>query len=96
MAKLPKKPKMISVSKLLELDPKSKTDQSFLQFQDVILGIQNIMVQENISKNELARRMGISRQAVYDKFAGRNMTMKWIERACDALGVEMRIAFVAK
>ena len=78
------------------MDDRDLADQAFLAFQDFIVGLEVIMVKKEISKNELARRMKISRQAVYDKFAGRNLTMDWIKRACTAVHVDLQIRFTEK
>lgn len=96
MGRILKKTKRIKVSDLLGLDPKDKDDQAFLALKDFIIGLEAVMVKKQISKNELARRMKISRQAVYDKFAGRNLTMDWIMRACNALQVDLQIRFIEK
>jgi DNA-binding Xre family transcriptional regulator len=52
------------------------------------------MVEKGIRMNELDRRMKISRQAVHEKFSGKNTSIKWIQRACLALGVEIRVAYI--
>lgn len=96
MDKISKAKKRISVTELLGLDPNNPDDQNYLAFKDFMVGLTRAMIERNISKNELARRLKVSRQAVYDKFTGRNLTMKWIQRACDAIGVELRVAFVDK
>jgi DNA-binding Xre family transcriptional regulator len=96
MAALPKRKKKMSVSKLLGLNDSNPADQNFLAFQDILIGIHSVMIQKGISKNELARRLKVSRQAIYDKFTGRNLTMKWILKACNALGVTIRVSIVDK
>lgn len=97
MVKISKrKTKKISTASPLGLDPHDPDDKAFIQFKDFIVALHTVMIRKEISKNELARRMKISRQAVYDKFSGRNLTMDWIQRACRALGVELQIRFVDK
>lgn len=93
---LKKAKKTISVADALGLDPSDKEDQAYLQFHEFITGLEVVMVRNNISKGELARRLKVSRQAVYDKFSGRNLTMNWIKRACDAVHVNLQIRFVEK
>jgi len=96
MEKLFKGKRKITVAEFLGLDLNDPEDKNWLQFRELLGGLLHIMVQKGISQNELARRMGISRQAVYEKFSGKNTSMEWIQRACRALGVEVRIAFVDK
>ena len=91
---LKKYKRKISVSEALGLAPHDPDDQAFLAFKDFIVGLEAYMIKNAISKNELARKMKISRQAVYDKFRGRNLTRDWISRACDAVGVSLQIRFV--
>jgi DNA-binding Xre family transcriptional regulator len=86
--------KKISISKLLGLSSKDAADQKFLSFKDLLAGLHEVMVEKGISMNELARRMKISRQAVYQKFSGKNTSMEWIQRACIALGVEIKVAYL--
>lgn len=86
----------ITVDTLLGLDPDDVRVKNWLAFRDLIVGLQKAMIEKKISKNELARRLGVSRQAIYDKFSGRNVSMKWIQKACDALGVTIRFAIVDK
>lgn len=96
MEKIFKGRRKITVSKLLGLDTRNPDDRNWLQFRDLLLGLLKVMVEKGISKNELARRMKISRQAVYEKFSGKNTSMEWIQRACKALEVEIRVAYVEK
>lgn len=84
----------ITPAEALGLNPDDPEDQAFLAFKDFIVGLEVFMIQHHISKNELARKMKISRQAVYDKFRGRNLTRDWITRACNAVGVTLQIRFV--
>lgn len=97
MAKIPKKYRTVSTSKLLGLDPISdRDDVHFLLFKDFLVGLNQVMVEKGVSMNELAQRMNISRQAIYEKFSGKNTSMVWIQRACQALGVEAHIFFTEK
>ncbi len=96
MEKIFKGKRKITVTELLGLDPNDPEDRNFLKFQDLLGGLFRVMTEKKINKNELARRMNISRQAVYEKFTGKNTSMEWIQRACDALGVELRITFIDK
>lgn len=96
MGKVLKENRKITVSELLGLDPNEPDDGNWLQFKDLLVGLLRVMLVKGISKNELARRMKISRQAVSEKFSGKNTSMDWIHRACDALGVDIRIAYVDK
>lgn len=96
MDKLFKTKKRISIPELLGVDPNDPDVKNFIAFKDFIVGLTRAMIERHISKNELARRLKVSRQAVYDKFTGRNLTMKWIQRACNAIGVELHVAFVDK
>lgn len=96
MEKIFKGKRKISVSEFLGLDPKDPDDCNFLLFKDLLVGLNQIMLEKEISVNELARRMKISRQAVYEKFSGKNTSMEWIQRACQALGVDIQVTFVEK
>lgn len=86
----------ISVAEALGLDLNDPDDRNWLRFRDFLVGLSTVMAEKNVSMKELARRMKISRQAVYEKFSGKNTSMAWIERACDALGVEIHITYVDK
>ncbi len=94
MANLLKGKSEISVSRLLGLDSRNAADQRFLEFKDILVGLREVMVEKGISMNELSRRMKISRQAVYEKFSGKNTSMEWIQRACLALGVGIRVKYM--
>ncbi len=94
MEKISKEPRKISVVDLLGLDANDPEDQNFIRFKDILVGLGAVMTEKGVSMNELARRMNISRQAVYEKFSGKNTSMKWILRACDALKVDICVAFV--
>ena len=96
MEKIFKGKRTISISKLLGLDPNDPDDRNFLLFKDLLVGLNLAMVNKKISMNELARRMKISRQAVYEKFSGKNTSMEWIQRACRAIGVDIRVTFIEK
>jgi DNA-binding Xre family transcriptional regulator len=96
MEKIFKNKSRISVSEFLGLDENDPDDQNFLRFQHHLGGLLRVMIKKRISQAQLAKRMGISRQAVSDKFSGKNTSIEWIERACDALGVELRMTFVDK
>ncbi|MDO8518664.1 MAG: helix-turn-helix transcriptional regulator [Deltaproteobacteria bacterium] len=86
----------ISVAEALGLDPNDPDDRNWLQFRHLLAGLTRVMAEKGVSMKELARRMKISRQAVYEKFSGKNTSMAWIQRACDALGVEIQITYVDK
>lgn len=97
MAKVSKKHRTISIAKLLGLEPTSdREDVNFLLFKDFLVGLNQVMMEKGVGMTELARRMNISRQAVYEKFSGKNTSMVWIQRACQALGVEAHIFFTEK
>lgn len=96
MEKIFKRKRKISVADALGLDLNDPDDRNWLQFRDLLTGLLDVMIQKGISKNELAHRMKISRQAVYEKFSGKNTSMEWIHRACKAVGVEIRITYVDK
>lgn len=86
----------ITISELLGLDENDKDDRNYLLFFDTLVALDGAMIKKDISKNELARRLGVSRQAIYDKFSGRNVTMGWVKKACDAIGVELRFLIIDK
>lgn len=96
MEKLPKNPKKISTADLLGLDLKNPSDRNYLRYERLLLELHKIMLRRGISGNQLAKRMGVSRQAIYDRFAGHNTTLEWIVRAAEALGVSMQVTFSDK
>ena len=96
MEKLFKNKRKISVSELLGLDENDPDDLNYLRFQDLLVGLLGVMIRKRITRSQLAKRMGISRQAVAEKFSGKNTSMEWIQRACKALGVEIRITYIDK
>lgn len=94
MEKLSQRVRKISTAKVLGLDPKDPADGNFLRYEKLLLDLRKIMRRRGVSGNKLAKMMGVSRQAVYDRFAGRNTTLEWIARAAEALGVGLEIGFV--
>lgn len=96
MEKFLKRVRRVSVTEALGLDLNNLEDRNWLQFRDLLIGLLRTMAEKGISKNELARRMKISRQAVYEKFSGKNTSMDWIQRACNALGIEIRVTYLDK
>lgn len=96
MGKVQKRNQKIKIIDLLGLDSNDLDDQSFLAFYDLLAGLQATLIRKGISKNELAGRLKVSRQAIYDKFSGRNVTLGWIQKACDAIGVLIRVAIIDK
>lgn len=94
MEKIHKRKRSIPVAAALGLDANDPEDRAWVQFRDLLVGLLKVMVKKGITKNELARRMHISRQAVYEKFLGKNTSMQWIQKACKAIGVEIRIVYV--
>lgn len=88
--------KKISLKKILDLDENDPDDQNYLIYHEVILNLEALLIRKGMKKSELARRMGISKQAVYEKFGGKNTSLEWIQRACDAIGVQMKVTFVDK
>jgi DNA-binding Xre family transcriptional regulator len=96
MGKILKGSRKIPVAEALGLNLNDPDDRNWLQFRDLLVGLLRVMIEKGISKNELARRMKISRQAVYEKFSGKNTSMEWIQRACEALRVEIRVSYVDK
>lgn len=96
MEKLFKNKRRIDVSDFLGLDRRDPEDRNFMWFQHHLGGLLRAMLKKGVSQNQLAKRMGISRQAVSDKFSGKNTSIEWIERACQALGLEMRISFIER
>lgn len=96
MERVFKNKRKITISEALGLDPNDPDDQNFLLFNDILTGLRKAMIDKEISMNELARRMQISRQAVYEKFSGKNTSMEWIQRACTALGVNIHVTFTEK
>lgn len=94
MVKLPKNIKTINTYELLGLDPNNSDDRAYVEFGDLMAAFDIIMLQKKISMSELARRLKISRQAVYDKFTGRNLTIGWIKKACKAIGVTLIFKFI--
>lgn len=96
MGIIPKNVKKISLIKLLEIDVNDPDDLRYLLLHDVLIGLLRAMYEKDVSKNKLAKLMKISKQAVYEKFGGKNTSLEWIQRACDAIGVQMKVTFVNK
>ena len=85
MERLPKRTRKISTAKALGLDTKDPSDKNYLRYESLLLGLRKIMRRRGVSGNKLAKMMGISRQAIYDRFAGRNTTLEWISRVAEVL-----------
>jgi len=83
----------VPVKDLLGLDARCSDDKDYLLLRETLLDLRKIMIKKNISKSELARRLGVSRQAVYEKFTGKNTTLEWIQKVSASLGVRVKISF---
>lgn len=84
----------MSLYEAWNLDPNDSVDRAYVEFDDIMTAFHVSMLQKKISMSELARRLKISRQAVYDKFTGRNLTIGWIKKACKAIGVTLIFKFI--
>ena len=94
MERLPKRTRKISTAKALGLDTKDPSDKNYLRYENLLLGLRKIMRRRGVSGNKLAKMMGISRQAIYDRFAGRNTTLEWISRVAEVLGISLKVSFI--
>lgn len=94
MERLPKRAHKISTAKALGLDLRNPADKNYLRYENLLLELRKIMRRRGVSGNKLAKMMGVTRQAVYDRFAGRNTTLEWIARVAETLGVRLKVIFV--
>lgn len=56
--------------------------------------VRELVVSENISQTELAKRMGCTRQNINDKLNDGNMYVSTLEKLLDAIGY--KVVFVKK
>ena len=49
------------------------------------------MMKRGVSGNRLAQLMGVSRQAIYDRFSGKNTSLEWIIKVAELLGMKVLI-----
>lgn len=65
---------------------------------DIIKAMEHIKVDYNISNNDIAEKMGKSKQTVSNIFKGRqpNMTLDTLLSLCEAMGCELRIEIERK
>ena len=94
MEKLPKRTRKISTAKALGLDFKDPSDRNYLRYENLLLGLRKIMRRRGVNGNKLAKMMGVSRQAIYDRFAGRNTTLEWVSRVAEVLGISLKVSFI--
>lgn len=86
--------KKISTAKALGLDLEKAEDRAFLRYEKLLLGLRTEMRRQGMSGNQLAKRMGVTRQAIYDRFAGKNTSLEWISRVSECLGMQLKITLV--
>ncbi len=94
MEKLPKRARKISTAEALGLDPRNPSDRFYIRYESLLLDLRKIMRKRGISGNQLAKLMGVSRQAIYDRFAGKNTTLEWISRVSEILGLQLKVKIV--
>lgn len=65
---------------------------------DIIKAMEHIKVDYGISNNDIAEKMGKSKQTVSNIFKGRqpNMTLDTLLSLCEAMGCELRIEIERK
>lgn len=65
---------------------------------DIIKAMEHIKVDYDISNNDIAEKMGKSKQTVSNIFKGRqpNMTLDTLLSLCEAMGCELRIEIERK
>lgn len=79
--------KKISLDKFLGFDKRNPEDAVQFHKYKLLYQLNEFMLKHDITKVELAKRLGISRQAVTNKFLGETLSLDWIVRAFAALGV---------
>ena len=80
-----------TLEKFLEFNPKKPEDVVAFHKHKLLLQLGEYMLKNNITKAALAKDMGISRQAVTNKFLGETLTLDWIVRAFAVLGVGLEM-----
>ena len=94
MERLSKRARKITTAEALGLDPQNATDRNYLRYEGLLLDLRKIMRKRGITGNQLAKLMGVTRQAIYDRFSGRNTTLEWICRVAETLGLQLKIKIV--
>lgn len=94
MERLPKRTRKISTAEALGLDRQDSSDRAFLRYERLLLSLRKIMRRQGTSVNLLAEKLGVTRQAIYDRFSGRNTSLEWIVRVAEALGVDIKVTLV--
>lgn len=75
------------LAEFLDFDLSNPDEAAQYQKYQLLQLLHEQMIKKDISKSELARRMGVTRQAVTNKFLGEALSLDWLMRAFSALGL---------
>ncbi|MBF0107371.1 MAG: helix-turn-helix domain-containing protein [Deltaproteobacteria bacterium] len=76
-----------SLEDFLEFDLENPEDIVEFHKHKLLYQLNEYMLKNKISKSDLAKKLGITRQAVTNKFLGETLSLDWLVRAFAALGV---------
>lgn len=96
MERVFKKRKKIPLNQFLGVEKQDPLLEGYLSWRSTLDQVRRLMIKKGVTKAELARKMGVSRQAIHDRFIGKNTTFEWIERMCDALGLAVYFTVIEK
>ena len=85
----------VSLQDFLEIDPNNPEELIAFQKHKLLFQLHEYILKHKITKAELAKRLGITRQAVTNKFLGEALTMDWIIRAFSVLGIGLEVKMPA-
>lgn len=81
----------IPLAKFLEFDPLKPADVVEFHKHKLLYQLNEFMLKNDVSKVALAKLLGISRQAVTNKFLGEALTLDWIVRSFAVLGIGLEM-----
>ncbi|MBF0107216.1 MAG: hypothetical protein HQM16_18040 [Deltaproteobacteria bacterium] len=76
-----------SLAEFLEFDLQDPKDIVEFHKHRLLYQLNEYMLKNKIAKSDLANKLGITRQAVTNKFLGEALSLDWLVRAFAALGV---------
>lgn len=78
--------KKMPLEEFFDLDLNNPDDMLFYITEQLLSDLHNLMIANNINYTELAKRMGVTRQAISKNLTRKNVTIPWIMRAILILG----------
>lgn len=73
--------------KVLDLDLSNPDDVLEYYKYKALFELNKYMDKKGISKADLARKLGVTRQAINDKFFGQSLSLDWLVKTYEVLGL---------